>query len=199
MSKVYQLKIQLDGVSKPTVYRRVLVKATDTLLELHKIIQGAMGWHDGHLHQFIVGRQYYGIPMPDDNWSNSEDERKYKLSQIFGDKEKAAIKYEYDFGDGWIHTVTLEKVIAPVATEIYPQLIKGQGLCPPEDCGGCWGYEELKVTLANPKSESYKDMVDWMGLKKGSEFDPKEFDLEEMQDDMMSAYADKSDYSDRFS
>jgi hypothetical protein len=198
MSKIYQLKIQLDGVSKPTVYRRVLVKPTDTLLELHKIIQGAMGWFDGHLHQFIVGRQYFGIPMPGDDWSDSEDERKYKLSQIFGDREKANIKYEYDFGDGWIHTITLEKIIASVPAETYPQLIKGQGACPPEDCGGCWGYEELKVTLADPKSEDYHEMIEMMGLEKGSEFDANEFDLKEMQEEMMSAYKNQEDYSDRY-
>jgi Plasmid pRiA4b ORF-3-like protein len=198
MSKIYQLKIQLDGVSKPTVYRRVLVKATDTLLELHKIIQGAMGWHDCHLHQFMVGRQSFGVIIPGDNWNDSKDERKYKLSQIFGDTEKAKIKYEYDFGDDWSHTITLEKIVAITPTETYPQLIKGQGFCPPEDCGGSWGYEELKVTLANPESEEYQDMVDWLCLEDGSDFDPKEFDLEEMQDDMIRRYKDKNDYTNRF-
>jgi hypothetical protein len=198
MSKIYQLKIQLDGVSKPTVYRKVLVAATDTLLDLHKIIQGAMGWYDSHLHQFMVGRQYFGIPMPDDDWSDSEDERKYKLSQIFGDREKANIKYEYDFGDGWVHTITLEKIIASVPVETYPQLIKGQGVCPPEDCGGCWGYEDLKAAIADPESEEHEEMLAIMGLENGSEFDPKEFDLEEMQEEMLSAYKDKGDYSDRY-
>ncbi len=198
MSKIYQLKIQLDGVSKPTVYRRILVDSSDTLLALHKIIQGAMGWYDCHLHQFRIGQRTFSIPMPDDDWGYSEDERKYKLSQIFGDREKAKINYEYDFGDSWSHTITLEKIIAPISTETYPQLLKGQGACPPEDCGGCWGYEALKATLADPKSKDYADMIGWLCIKDGSDFDPKAFDLSDLHESMVEKHSDKSDYSDRF-
>ncbi|GAA3931278.1 hypothetical protein GCM10023085_10800 [Actinomadura viridis] len=33
---------------------------------------------------------------------------------------------------------------------------QGQGACPPEDCGGVWGYERLKDTLSAPDAARYR-------------------------------------------
>ncbi len=60
----YQLRIELHEV-KPLVWRRVLVPENVTLAKLHTILQGAMGWHGGHLHEYQIGRLHYGIPDDD--------------------------------------------------------------------------------------------------------------------------------------
>ena len=65
-TKIFELKIQLDDVTKPPIWRKIEVPASDTLYDLHNIIQGAMGWHNAHLHQFMIYNDYYGIPSPDD-------------------------------------------------------------------------------------------------------------------------------------
>ena len=142
-----------------------------------------MGWYNCHLHQFMINGEYYGIPSIEYD-IDVEDERPIKLDTVLK-KEKAHIMYEYDFGDGWMHRITLEKFLSVDAKQTYPLLIQGKGSCPPEDCGGVWGYENLKKTMSNPNHEEYEEMLEWMGVE---EFDPNEFDLEEHQYGMMAAY-----------
>jgi hypothetical protein len=184
---IYELKIQLEGATKPPIWRKVLVKAEDPLAKLHCIIQAAMGWYNSHLHQFIVNGQYYEVPMAGSE-SDAIDANEITLQQAFGNKVKATIKYEYDFGDGWLHKITLEKTHQADANITYPHLLDGKGACPPEDCGGVWGYEDLKATLADPESEDYEDMLEWLDLEDGSEFDPNEFDLEEHRAEVLQVY-----------
>ncbi len=183
MSNIYQLKVQLEGATKPPIWRQLQVPQDMSLYLLHCCIQGAMGWYNSHLHQFVINGEYYGIPHPDYDM-DMEDARLVKLDSVLKN-EKAHIIYEYDFGDGWMHRITLEKKLPVDAKQTYPLLIQGKGACPPEDCGGVWGYEELKVTMSNPEHEEYEDMLEWLGI---DEFDPNEFDLEEHQDDMMASY-----------
>jgi hypothetical protein len=187
MSKTLQLKIQLQGVTKPPIWRKIEVKENDTLYDLHNIIQGAMGWHNAHLHQFILGQQYFGLPSPYDDFVEMNDSRKVKIGQILK-TVKSKIVYEYDFGDNWEHLVTLEAITAAEKGVKYPRLLQGKGACPPEDCSGCWGYEDLKVAVKDPKHESYKDLRDWLQLDKNEVFDPAEFDLAEQQSEMMDLY-----------
>jgi len=186
MSKILQLKIQLRNVTKPPIWRKVEVKATDTFYDLHNIIQGAMGWYDAHLHQFIIGGQYVGLPSPYD-FMEKKDSRKIKLSQVFK-TPKSQVVYEYDFGDGWEHLITLEAIIDAEKGVTYPRLTRGKSACPPEDCGGPWGYAELRETLNNPKHSEYEEMRDWMDMEEGDVFDPTEFDLEEQHGEMVSLY-----------
>ena len=170
---IYQVKISLIG-SKPPIWRTVLVPSDLKLAAFHEVIQIAMGWTDSHLHQFIANKVFYGIP-DDDFGMEMEDESKYKLSQLLK-KEKESLIYEYDFGDSWEHKILLEKIL-PFDTKIaLPVCIKGKRACPPEDCGGIWGYEELLKTISDPKHPDYENMLEWLG----GEFDPEEFDLEEI-------------------
>ena len=83
-------------------------------------------------------------------------------------------QYEYDFGDSWEHKVVLEKIIPAEEGEKYPKCIAGKRACPPEDCGGIWGYEELLNIMSNPKHPKYKERKEWLGGKLEPEkFDPK--------------------------
>lgn len=191
MSKVYQIKIQLAEVKKPTVQRVVWVQAEDTLLQLHKVIQGAMGWTYSHLHQFNVGDKIYELPMEgyDEEY---EDERECTIEQAFEGSGLKEIVYIYDLGDNWHHDLTLEAVLEAEPNQTYPKLLKGKGACPPEDCGGCFGYENLKEILADPKHEDYNDMIEWLGFDEGEFLDVNQFDLKDHQAYMMEIYEDDS-------
>ncbi|WP_285490505.1 plasmid pRiA4b ORF-3 family protein [Amycolatopsis taiwanensis] len=167
----YQIKVQLRGVAKPPVWRRLEVPADLSLDRLHDVIQAAMGWYDCHLHVFSDGWTEYGRPDPE---LGHRDERGVRLSQILtGVDDK--IRYTYDFGDGWEHDITLEKIL-PAGSEVTSAVCTaGRGACPPEDCGGTWGYQELKATLADPKAHEHDTMVEWLNLASGDNFDPHEF------------------------
>ena len=173
---VHQLKITLRGVSTPPVWRRVLVPAGVTLGDLHEVIQQAMGWDNGHMHVFSVAGQEYGSPDPE---LGQASDRKVLLSQVLtgpGDR----LRYTYDFGDDWEHDIVLEETRTGVPEETYPSCVAGKGACPPEDCGGAWGYAGLKEILADPAHEDHQDMLEWLGLDAGKDFDPKKFSITEV-------------------
>ena len=94
------------------------------------------------------------IPSEED-WENPEmNAMKTKLNKVFT-SEKQSYTYIYDFGDDWVHQIVLEKILPEEIKR--PVCLNGKGACPPEDCGGPWGYENLKTILADPKHEEYWD------------------------------------------
>jgi hypothetical protein len=183
LREIYQIKISLIG-AKPPIWRTVLVDSHVTLDELHEIIQLSMGWSDSHLHQFIANEKSYGFIDEDldldldlDLDFEMKDESQFKLSQLLTN-EKDSLIYEYDFGDSWEHQVLLEKIL-PFDTKIsLPVCIKGKRACPPEDCGGIWGYEELLEVISNPKNPEYEEMLEWLD----EDFDPEAFVLEDVNE-----------------
>ncbi|KAF3980562.1 MAG: plasmid pRiA4b ORF-3 family protein [Methylococcales symbiont of Iophon sp. n. MRB-2018] len=175
LRSIYQLKVTLIG-SKPPVWRRILVPSNIALGKLHLVLQISMGWTNSHIHQYISDGVFYGI-QDDDFGFDMEvgNEDKYKLSQLLK-SEKDSLKYEYDFGDGWEHKVLLEKVLPFDKSNQAPLCIKGERACPPEDCGGILGYQELLETLSNPNDSEYKSMLEWLG----DDFDSEDLDIEEI-------------------
>lgn len=151
-SEIHQLKITLRYI-QPPVWRRVEVPKDITLAKLHRILQVAMGWYDSHLHQFIVGKNYYGEPSLDEfSELDLKDERKVRLGQVLS-KPKQRMVYEYDFGDGWEHDIVLGKVLPPDSNTRYPVCLEGAQACPPEDCGGVGGYENFLDAIRDPDHE----------------------------------------------
>lgn len=173
---VLQLKINLMGATKPPVWRRLLVPATIRLDRLHTVIQAAMGWEDYHLHAFSAGGVDYGQPDPE---LGHHDERKTPLSHVISQPGER-MRYTYDFGDGWEHGIVVEKVLAAEPGARYPICVTGKGGCPPEDCGGVWGYASLRETLADPTHKEHEEMLEWLGLETAAEFDPTAFDADEV-------------------
>jgi hypothetical protein len=167
---VYQLKVTLRDV-KPPVWRRVEVKDC-TLARLHDVIVDSMGWDGMHLHAFEVGGEQYG-PIDPDGMMEVEDERKVKLSQVVARGFKK-FNYVYDFGDNWDHVVEVEKTLDAEKGARYPRCVAGKRACPPEDCGGPWGYADFLAALRDPDHEAHEDMTEWIG----GEFDPEKFDVE---------------------
>ena len=168
---IYQLKITLCD-TKPPIWRRVEVADTMTLAKLHEVVQVAMGWYDSHLHMFTFDGVAYGVPDMDD-WMEVRDERRVKLNQLLS-KPKQKLRYQYDFGDSWEHEILLEKILDPDESAKYPRCTAGKLACPPEDCGGVWGYESFLEAIADPQHPEHAEMLEWVG----GEFDPLAFDSE---------------------
>lgn len=181
----FQFKIQLKGITSPPVWRRVLVPEDFSFYKLHQIIQGAFGWQDYHLFQFCEKEfdsfEVIGIPDPDFDEFDTKDSKKIKINKIFK-SEGQKYTYIYDFGDNWEHTITLEKILAfkfPVG-----ELVDGKGACPPEDCGGIHGFNEMKKILSNPKHPEYESMVEWLELDDDEPWNASEFDMEEAREEV---------------
>jgi len=164
---IMQLKIKLLGVTKPPVWRRLQLRADTRLDQLHEIFQAALGWENYHMHAFSFGEQEFGIPDPELGFS---DERQVTLSELTD--VGARFRYTYDFGDDWQHEITVEDLLDADPDTHYPALIAAKGACPPEDCGGPWGYANLRQILADPNHDEHQDMLEWLGLDNANDFDP---------------------------
>ena len=185
--KAYQIKIELID-SEPLIWRRVIVPAEITFKRLHDTIQFAMGWWDSHLYEFDFPEENLRITCYDesfDEWkyysakyktikpTKKEDplgiigrmlELKLKKSQSTKiDKYLAkytTIEYVYDFGDHWQHQIQIERVIDDYLFG-YPQVLEGEGACPPEDVGGIGGYEEFLKAWNEPKHPEHDSVREW--------------------------------------
>ena len=156
---IARLKVVLDNVT-PTIMRRLEVPLTIKLDRLHMVLQAAMGWTNSHLFELRFCDVGFGIPDPD--WPDGPaDARKVTLLDILEDTGAKSFKYIYDFGDGWDHSIKIERIEPALPGTAYPILLDAVGDCPPEDCGGPWGYMEALQTLANPKSEGHKELSKW--------------------------------------
>jgi len=62
----------------------------------------------------------------------------------------------------------------------YPICLGGERACPPEDCGGPWGYSDFLETLMNPDHKSHDKMLEWVG----GGFDPEAFDIEALNKEL---------------
>jgi len=176
--KIYQLKIQLElNNIKPPIWRRVQVKEDITFEELHEVVQVTMGWSNYHLWNFMFGNVEIGIPFEGDFDFVDEDARELVINQLLN-QEKDKVKYTYDFGDSWQHKITLEKILEEDKSATYPVCIAGKRCCPPEDCGGVWGYEDFLKAIKDKKHSENKEMLEWVG----GDFDPEKFDIEDVND-----------------
>lgn len=184
-AKVVQFKVTLKQ-TKPPVWRRIQVPGCYSFWDLHCAITDAFGWLDYHLHQFKLldpktnEKVKIGIP-DDDGWdemfgTETLPDWKQKISRFFT-KDNAEADYEYDFGDGWHHAVILEAIMPKEADVVYPRCIAGEKACPPEDCGGVWGYERFKKAIQFHNAKDHDEQLAWAG----GWFDPDWFDLSLIQ------------------
>jgi hypothetical protein len=173
----YQLRIELNEV-QPLVWRRLWVPENITLTKLNVVLQTAMGWLGGHLHEYIIGRLHYGIP--DDDWPSAEamiDERRVRLNTLV-ESGARRLTYRYDFGDGWEHTVKVEDLVTPSAEGMKIRCLAGENACPPEDVGGPHAYFDFVAAIKDSAHEEHACMLQWVG---GS-FDPAAFNIAEVND-----------------
>ena len=145
--QVFQLRIELDEVT-PVVWRRLLVPGGVRLAKLHDIIQAAMGWTNSHLHAFTIDDDRYGMKLGDDFLDEDLDlldEKAITVIRALATRDQIA--YEYDFGDGWDHTVVVEERHTLRYDLKHAVCLDGANASPPEDCGGAGGYEELLLAF----------------------------------------------------
>jgi hypothetical protein len=155
---IYQLKVTLQG-SDPPIWRRFEVSHDLTLSKLHHLLQVVMGWENAHLYDFYKGR-----------------ERLSKSLMLFQAASRARSKfiYLYDMGDSWEHEIVVEKVLKDRKGKSHPVCLEGRRACPPEDCGGIYGYDEMLDALKDPHHPEREHWLEWMG----DDFDAEAFDLD---------------------
>ena len=178
----YIFKIKLRGLSKPCVWRRISVPENLTFAEFHLVIQSAFGWTNTHLYEFVdtlFKPKYRVVESSHFEFCGAQDVQNAEetlISEYLKSKGDKCI-YTYDFGDGWEHDVVLEGLVNDGKSE--PECISGKGLCPPENCGGIYGYERLKaLAAADDLAPEDEEMFEWYGLDFEC-FDPEYFDLDE--------------------
>ncbi|MFO8059851.1 MAG: plasmid pRiA4b ORF-3 family protein [Bacillota bacterium] len=169
--EICELHIQLLDIDPP-IWRRVQVPDSVLLEQLHMVIQIAMGWQNSHLHLFeVAGRTFASIE--EDIGVETEDPDDVSLRDLPLEPEETML-YEYDFGDDWRHRV---QVMATEEGKIrFPRCTGGARACPPEDCGGIWGYRELLEALSDPEHPEHSRMMLWTG----GNYDPDHFDPDEV-------------------
>jgi hypothetical protein len=167
---MYQLKITIDEIA-PTIWRTILIPESYSLNKLHHVIQVSLGWTNSHLYLFGDYENKIGDPIL---WKDSETptlwDKKVKIKDVLlkvGDK----LPYEYDMGDGWNHTIVLEKIEDGILK--CAKCIDGARAAPPEDCGGIDGYKELLHHLLHPEKDGYIELLEWLG----DDYDPEQIDL----------------------
>lgn len=160
------LKVTLLDV-EPPIWRTFVVPSSASLPALHRVLQIVMGWESCHLHCFRIGEKIYGEPDP---WRDDVIPEEGRRLHHFLPSHRE-IEYEYDFGDGWRHRVeVLQDFAPPGGRELV--CLDGARACPPEDCGGAWGYADFLDAIRDPKHERHAELQEWVG---GS-FDPEAFD-----------------------
>lgn len=177
---IYNVKISLDGI-KPLIWRTLLIQSDLFLHDFHKILQTTMGWENSHLHEFIKNGKTFGIA--DDSVEDGDHFIDYTSVRVVDllKSEGDSFKYIYDFGDYWIHTISVEKIYPNNDDYYYPICIEGERNCPPENCGGVIGYMDLIEIIVHPGHPQREKILDWLG----DDYDPNFFDQEEVNDFLM--------------
>ncbi|MCP4753595.1 MAG: DUF1841 family protein [Proteobacteria bacterium] len=179
--QVHQFKIALKQ-AKPPIWRRIQVPSDYTFWDLHMAIQDAMGWMDSHFHTFAIRNpetdmvEEIGVPNDDFAWEDGPIPGWTRRLSDYFSHANAKAEYVYDFGDGWEHSVLLEKTVPREKKTEYPVCLKGKRACPPEDSGGIQQYEELLEVLADPNHKDHQDIRSWLD----EEFDPEHFDTDDV-------------------
>lgn len=174
------LRISLEGLN-PLIWRTLEVPSNIRLERFADVILAAMGWDGYHLHQFIKGKSLF-LPekFRDDGMFlpigfHEMDSNNISLGELLN-RKGASLEFEYDFGDSWMHKIKVE------SREDYKKgetpsikLLDGAYACPPEDCGGIYGYATMLEALKHPRSKAAREYKEWLD----DDFDPNYFDLEE--------------------
>lgn len=178
----YQLTITFRG-TEPKIWRTFVVPFDITLSKLHLVIQIVMGWQVDHLHESSTAKQRFCRPSDESADAGAINEARVKFDKILNEAHRT-LRYTYDFGDDWQHDIELDKILSADAAFDRPQFLKGARACPPEDCGGVYGYAKLLEILADPKHPEHEDILDWLG----DGFDPEHLDGAVIEQELSEAF-----------
>src|SRR5690606_16996353 len=193
----HKLKIVLQGPD-PKITRTVIVPEKFNFEQLHIVIQCVMNWENQHLYEFNLGAPYAGDSISpeeaDDGFAAFTESRfkKYDseqthLSEFFNGQIKK-MNYTYDFGDDWIHSISVLK--KPTEEVLFPKCVKGENAAPIEDIGGIWGFYDLLEAIAKKrKTAEDKEMLEWYGIPKGKAYNEVYgFDIDEVNQRLIDAF-----------
>ncbi|MBY4129116.1 plasmid pRiA4b ORF-3 family protein [Rhodococcus fascians] len=164
--------------TQPQIWRRVRVRSDLLLSELHSVLQCALGWQDQHMHAFSVRsagatRRFEMaeslLHEPDDD---AESEDRVRIDEVLTVRG-SVLTYEYDFGDGWTHTIVLEQIDADI-DDLRSVCLDGGRACPPEDCGGPSNYAQDLEIAADPADPQFPGVL----TRWGPTFEPARFDID---------------------
>jgi hypothetical protein len=179
LEAAYVLRVSIAD-SRPKIWRKLSVPGDYTLGDLHTILQIAFGWENDHMHSFTVNSTEYGMPVGDMGFGDEFDiidEETVRLSGL-DLQPKQKFKYLYDFGDSWLHEITVSKII-PIGADdeelMKPRCLEGERAGPLEDSGGIWGYERMLEVLKDPNHKEYEEIYEWAG-----DIDPEDMGLEDI-------------------
>lgn len=159
--KILQLRITLLDI-EPPIWRQILVPDDLTFEDLDVFVRSAMGWGCDHCHAF---RQKGRGRSP-----GAEIDEVAELGHVLG-KARQKVLYEYDFGDGWLHEILVERILPFEAKTGYPVCLGGARACPVEDCGGVYGYSRVLEALREPTDRN-AEWRKWIG-----KYDPEAFSV----------------------
>jgi len=175
----YTIRVALKDIT-PTIWRKFECPSNITLRHLAELMLELMGWYNDHLNKFEVGQDCQYLPYyqydEDWDWGDTRFQEEYRLSDLLSEKGKS-IRWLYDFGDSWRHEVRLSSIAEYAEGESHDIVFKsGKRACPPEDCGGVWGYQEMLESLAKRKARKRltseeKEKLEWAGWDKDYEPD----------------------------
>ena len=157
------LRIELQGI-EPLIWRRVAVRTETSMTNVHDIFQAAMGWLDSHLWELHANARKYAMHLSEDpDWNERfENAETVSLAMLLGSGVRE-MEYVYDMGDYWEHSIIVERITVPLAHVRYPQFLGGERRCPPEDCGGPFGYSEFLRKISSKQRKTRKAALDWYG------------------------------------
>lgn len=167
------MKVTLENI-EPSIWRRIEVPGAMTLEDLHVVLQGVMGWHTTQLHCFEIDGTRYDFDTEDDLDRSMPHlhEAEHLVQDVL--REGMQFVYLYDFGDDWYHEIVVETVTLSDEEDVEPRCLDGARACPPEDCGGPSGYEELLGVLADPNHPDHVEAREWIGAFHPDIFSPSQ-------------------------
>lgn len=196
-----RVRVDLDD-ARPPIWRRLDLAGDLTLEEVHLVLQATFGWAGYHLHSFTPqtgeGKKEPRMrPFPNDGTTDFCDdtlpgEGEVRLNQLVR-AEGDRLFYEYDFGDGWGHTLQVEKLLPRTDADPRAVCLGGRRAAPPEDAGGIWRYNEVIATLGGDRSvhvdeDELQEFLQWAG----DDFDPEDAGLDDLDLDAMLRSAQRS-------
>ncbi len=199
--KYYEIKVSIKN-THPPVWRRLQIPAGITFHELSAIIQLAFDWGGYHLYSFEINEPIYGgrifIELLNEDkgvgYYGKINAKKEKIDKYFNTYPK--IEYTYDFGDNWVHNITVEKIVETDTKLTNPICIKAKMASLPEDCGGPWGYQRMLNTLANENNEDYQETKDWVENESFMWIDDRKYVDIEMINNRLADYKEHAEFLD---
>lgn len=180
MPQLIDMKITLRDV-EPVVWRRILVPADQSLIDTGAVTLGAMGWNASHLFAFEIDGVRFDMLFDDGlDIDGSREMAGVIASDVFKPGCKAA--FQYDFGDDWWHDIEVVGYRAVQTGDKPPCCVGGENACPPDDCGGPFGYADLMDAVADAESPDHEEIKQWLG-----DFDPAIFDLKSANKEIKKA------------